>query len=120
MFPPMDDRNRKVIKDVKEFMGKDQVEILHQLKDMKDVNKVSVMSQLIQLLQAGGERQGGMAGLNQFVTFLSQKDGMARWVVVTSYISYSYFTIFSSPSRQSMVGGNSNGSRPTSNSVRTR
>jgi hypothetical protein len=67
--PPVDDRNRKVIKDVKEFMGKEQVEILHQLKDMKDINKLSVVSQFIQLLQAGGERQGGMAGLNQFVTF---------------------------------------------------
>ena len=77
-------RNRKVIKDVKEFIGKDQVEILHQLKDIKDVNKLSVVSQFIQLLQAGGERQGGIAGLNQFVTFLSQTDGTSRWVVMTS------------------------------------
>ena len=84
MPPPVDDKNRKVIKDVKEFMGKEQVEILHQLKVMNDVNKLSVVSQFIQLLQAGGERQGGIAGLNQFVTFLSQTDGTARFVVMTS------------------------------------
>ena len=78
MSPPVDDRNRKVIKDVKEFMGKDQVEILHQLKDIKDVKKLSVISQFIQLLQVGGSQQGGMAGLNQFVTFLSQKEQINR------------------------------------------
>ena len=49
------------------------------MKDVKDVNKLSVVSQFIQLLQARGERQGGMAGLNQFVTFLSQKDSMTRY-----------------------------------------
>ena len=31
MSPPVDDRNRKVIKDVKDFMMKEQVEILHQV-----------------------------------------------------------------------------------------
>jgi len=98
MSPPVDDRNRKVIKDVKEFMGKEQVEILHQLKDMKDANKLSVIAQFIQLLHAGGEGQGGMAGLNQFVTFLSQKDSITR-----------------SSSRQSVMG-----SRLSSNSVRIR
>jgi hypothetical protein len=56
--PPVDDKNRKVIKDVKEFMGKEQVEILHQLKVMNDVNKLSVVSQFIQLLQAGVNARG--------------------------------------------------------------
>jgi hypothetical protein len=51
---------------------------IFQLKDVKDKSKLSIVLQFIQLLQAGGEHQGGMAGLNQFVTFLSQKDGMAR------------------------------------------
>ena len=32
MSPPVDDRNRKVIKDIKEFMRKEQVEILHQVR----------------------------------------------------------------------------------------
>jgi hypothetical protein len=31
MSPPVDDRNRRVITDVKELMGKDQVEILYQV-----------------------------------------------------------------------------------------
>jgi len=107
MSPPVDDRNRKVIKDVKEFMGKEQVEILHQLKDVKDKDKLSIVLQFIQLLQARGQNQGGMAGLNQFVTFLSQKDGMKR-----------------SSSRQSLAGGSTTGSiRPSlsrSNSARSR
>ena len=33
MSPPVDDRNRKLIKDVKEFMMKEQVDILHQVMD---------------------------------------------------------------------------------------
>ena len=49
-----------------------------QVKDLRDQSKLSIVSQFIQLLQAGGQQQGGMAGLNQFVTFLSQKDGMRR------------------------------------------
>ena len=91
MSTPVDDTIRRVISDVKEFMGKDQVEILHQVgisdilllsdnmmmqvKEMKDLSKLSIVSQFIQLLQAGGQQQGGMAGLNQFVSFLSQKEG---------------------------------------------
>ena len=31
MSPPVDDRNRRVIIDVKEFLGKNQVEILHKV-----------------------------------------------------------------------------------------
>jgi len=107
MSPPVDDRIRKVVKDVKEFMGKEQVEILHLLKDVKDKEKLSIVAQFIQLLQAGGQHQGGMAGLNQFVTFLSQKDSMKR-----------------SSSRQSLAGESTSGSiRPSlsrSNSARSR
>jgi len=107
MSPPVDDRNRRVISGVKEFMGKEQVEILHQVKDLKDPSKLSIVSQFIQLLQAGGQQQGGMAGLNQFVTFLSQKDGIRR-----------------SSSRQSLAGAITAGSiQPTlsrSNSARSR
>ena len=58
MSPPVDDRNRKVISGVKGVMGKEQVEILHQLKDMKDVNKLSVVSKFIQLLQWGVNARG--------------------------------------------------------------
>ena len=49
-----------------------------QLKDLTDKSKLSIVLQFIQLLQAGGQHQGGMAGLNQFVAFLSQKEGMTR------------------------------------------
>ena len=80
MSPPVDDRTRKTIKEVKEFMFKEQIDIVHQLKDLRDANKLSVVSQFIQLIQAGGERQGGMAGLNQFVSFLSTAESRKRHV----------------------------------------
>ena len=80
MSPPVDDRTRKTIKEVKEFMFKEQIDIVHQLKDLRDANKLSVVSQFIQLIQAGGERQGGMAGLNQFVSFLSTAESRKRYV----------------------------------------
>ena len=51
--------------------------MIFQLKECKDVKKLSVISQFIQLLQTGGQAQEGMAGINQFVTFLSQKEDMA-------------------------------------------
>ena len=70
--------------------------MIFQLKECKDVKKLSVISQFIQLLQTGGQAQEGMAGINQFVTFLSQKEDMAR-----------------PSSRQSVLGGHSS-------SVRTR
>ena len=34
MSPPVDDRNRKVVKDLKEFRLKEQVNILHQVMDI--------------------------------------------------------------------------------------
>ena len=51
MSPPVDDRTRKTIKEVKEFMFKEQIDIVHQLKDLRDANKLSVVSQFIQLIQ---------------------------------------------------------------------
>ena len=57
MSTPMDDTIRRVISDVKEFTGKDQVETLHQVKEMKDLSKLSIVSQFIQLLKAGRQQQ---------------------------------------------------------------
>merc|ERR1711915_530464 len=102
MSPPVDDRNRKTIKDLKGFMVKEQVDVLHQLKELRDVNKLSVVLQFIQLIQAGGEGQGGLGGLNQFVSFLSTSDNLKR-----------------SSSRQS-VGSNNAGSMQLNKSARSR
>ena len=60
-------------KDVREFMGKDQVDLLHQIKELKDPQKLGVILQFVQLIQAG-DSQKSMAGINQFVSFLSEKE----------------------------------------------
>jgi len=73
MSPAVDDRIRKQIKDVREFMGKDQVDLLHQIKELKDPQKLGVILQFVQLIQAG-DSQKSMAGINQFVSFLSEKE----------------------------------------------
>ena len=73
LSPAVDDKVRKQIKDIKEFLGKDQVEILHQVKELKDPEKLSVILQFIQLIHAG-DNQRNMAGINQFVSFLSEKE----------------------------------------------
>ena len=45
---------------------------------MKDKELLSMVLQFIQLVQVGGKQQEGMAGLTQFVTFLGQKETVAR------------------------------------------
>ena len=82
---------------------------------MKDANKLSVIAQFIQLLHAGGEGQGGMAGLNQFVTFLSQKDSITRYQDKNLFNPITPCPLSRSSSRQSVMG-----SRLSSNSVRIR
>ena len=77
LSPAVDDKVRKQIKDVKMFMGKEQIEILHHLKELKDPDKLSVILQFIQLIHAG-DNQKNMAGINQFVSFLSEKEDMKR------------------------------------------
>merc|ERR1711915_635239 len=102
MSPPVDDRNRRLISDVKEFMKKDQLEILHLVREVKDQGQLSAVLQLLHLLQSG-QSKGDLEGLNKFVTFLSQQDSPVR-----------------SPLKQST--GSEGGSRPLSrsNSARSR
>jgi len=77
MSPPVDDRNRRLISDVKEFMKKDQLEILHLVREVKDQGQLSAVLQLLHLLQSG-QSKGDLEGLNKFVSFLSQQDSPVR------------------------------------------
>ena len=77
LSPAVDDKVRKQIKDVKMFLGQEQVEILHHVKELRDPDKLSVVLQFIQLIHAG-DNQKNMAGINQFVSFLSEKEDMKR------------------------------------------
>ena len=61
------------VKDVKEFMSGDQVALLHCIKELRDPAKLGVVLQFVQLIQAGDSKTS-MAGINQFVSFLSDKE----------------------------------------------
>ena len=45
----MDDRIRKQVKEVKEFMAKEQVDLLHQIKEIKEPSKLGVVLQFVQV-----------------------------------------------------------------------
>ena len=77
LSPAVDDRIRKQVKEVREFMGKEQVELLHQIKEIKDPGKLGVVLQFVQLIHAG-DSQKSMAGINQFVSFLSEKEDLRK------------------------------------------
>ena len=51
----------------------------HQVKDVRDPGRLGVVLQFVQLLGAGGGAAGGdLAGINQFVSFLSDKAGAGQ------------------------------------------
>ena len=53
LSPASDDKVRKQIRDIKEFLGKEQVEILHHVKELKDPEKLSAILQFVQLIHVG-------------------------------------------------------------------
>ena len=61
------------VKDVKEFMSGDQVALLHCIQELRDPAKLGVVLQFVRLIQAGDSKTS-MAGINQFVSFLSDKE----------------------------------------------
>jgi len=74
LAPPVDDKVRKVVRDVRPFLTRQQVEILEQVTRVNEEEKLSVVSQFLQILSGSqAHKQGGMAGLNQFVSFLSSQ-----------------------------------------------
>jgi len=74
LAPPVDDKVRKVVREVRPFLTRQQVEILEQVTRVNEEEKLSVVSQFLQILSGSqAHKQGGMAGLNQFVSFLSSQ-----------------------------------------------
>ena len=49
LSPAVDDRIRKQVKEVKEFMAKEQVDLLHQIKEIKEPSKLGVVLQFVQV-----------------------------------------------------------------------
>ena len=77
-LPQIDERIRKQIKEIREFMNKDQLSMLLRLKEIKDPASMEMLGQFLTLLQSGSKEAGGsgLMGLPQFLTFLnkSQED----------------------------------------------
>ena len=78
LMPQVDERIRKQIKEIREFMNKDQLSMLLRLKEIKDPASMEMLGQFLTLLQSGSKEAGGsgLMGLPQFLTFLnkSQED----------------------------------------------
>ena len=76
LMPQVDERIRKQIKDIREFMNKDQLSMLLRLKEIKDPASMDMLGQFLTLLQSGSKEAGGsgLMGLPQFLTFLNKSN----------------------------------------------
>ena len=92
LLPQIDERLRKQIKELKEFMTKEQLTTLFKLKvimkwftiisfnviisfykEIKDPESLEMLTQFLSLLKSGKDRPAsGMMGLPQFLTFLNK------------------------------------------------
>ena len=88
LMPQIDERLRKTVKELKEFMTRDQLELLYKLREVKEPESVHMLGQFLSLLKSGKDRpaSAGMMGLPQFLNFLNKSSledggvtgGMAR------------------------------------------
>ena len=88
-MPQVDERIRKQIKEIREFMSKEQLSLLLRLKDIKDPASLNMLDQFLTLLQSGSKEAGGtgLMGLPQFLTFLnkSQEDKVNLRYLLSTY-----------------------------------
>ncbi|TRY71101.1 hypothetical protein TCAL_15030 [Tigriopus californicus] len=87
LFPQNDERLRKNIKEMKEFMSKEHLDLVYKIGSIKDAESLEMVVQFLNLVGKGPkDRNSGFMGLPQFLSFLSSnKDdtngsmpGMAR------------------------------------------
>ncbi len=79
LLPQIDERIRKSIKEIREFMTREQLSLVLRMKEIKDPQSISMLLQFLSLLQTKDSGGGsGLLGLPQFLSFLnkSQEDGM--------------------------------------------
>lgn len=79
LMPQIDERIRKSIKEIREFMTREQLELVLKMKDLKDPQSIDMLVQFLTLLHNGGSKDSsgkGLVGLPQFLSFLnkSQED----------------------------------------------
>lgn len=70
--PQLDEQVRKSIKEIREFMPLNKINLVYKLKELKDPESVEMMVQFLQLLTSGRNSSSNM-GLQQFLTFLNSK-----------------------------------------------
>ena len=74
MLPHDDEKVRKAIKEMKEYMSKDQIGLVHKVREVKDPESVDMLEQFLGLLGGGNRGSANMMGLNQFLSFLNKDD----------------------------------------------
>ena len=76
MIPADDEKVRKAIKEMKEYMSRDQIGMVHRVREVKDPESVDMLRQFLGLLGGGNNRgSANMMGLNQFLSFLNKDNG---------------------------------------------
>ena len=75
MLPHDDEKARKAIKEMKEYMSRDQIGLVHRVREVKDPESVDMLQQFLGLLSGGNRGSANMMGLNQFLSFLNKDNG---------------------------------------------
>lgn len=70
-LPQVDERIRKQIKEIREFMSKSQLEMVTKIKDIKEGQNMDMLIQFMSLLSSKDAGMG--SGLPQFLSFLNTK-----------------------------------------------
>ena len=76
LLPQIDERLRKGIKELKEFMSKDQLSLVYRLREVKEPESVEMLKQFLGLLKSGRNsgNSAGFMGLPQFLNFLNKSN----------------------------------------------
>ena len=74
LAPQNDDRIRKGVKEIREFMPKEQLDLVEKIRHIQDPKSVEMLEQFVALIQNGrpGDRTSALLGLPQFLTFLNK------------------------------------------------
>jgi hypothetical protein len=74
LAPQNDERVRKAVKEIREFMPREQLDLVEKMRQIQDPKSIEMLTQFVTLLQNGrpGDRSSGLLGLPQFLSFLNK------------------------------------------------
>jgi hypothetical protein len=79
MIPQNDEKVRKAVKEIKEYMNRDQINMVHRIREVSGPENVDMVKQFVGLLGKGGkERSNSFVGLPQFLSFLNKGGGESK------------------------------------------